>query len=103
MKYLLAIGVSKCFLISSYTSSSLIQSLTGTGKPSFLLLYASFGITFLAASLNATLVAWGVTLYSKGNVDAIENTHLSVNGTLDSSELAIVILSPLCRMSLTNQ
>ena len=41
--------------------------------------------------------------YSNGNVDAIENTHLSVNGTLDSNEFAIVILSPLCRISFTNQ
>src|SRR3989344_4626527 len=89
----------------SYTSVRLPSNhaLTGVGKPSFLLVRTDSGRTFLNASRNRYLVTPPRHLNRFGKVAASLATSTARNGTLNSSECAIVILSALARISPTSQ
>ena len=75
----------------------------GTGKPSFGRLQHMRGTIGSSARRSAYFVVVLVIFWSSGSRDATANTSGSRNGTRSSSELAIVILSALTRMSPRSQ
>ena len=87
----------------SISSPARSQCRIGTGKPSLGRCSTCAGTIGSSARRNAYLVVVRVILASTGSRDATANTSGSKKGTRSSSELAIVILSALTRMSPRNQ
>ena len=84
-------------------SCSASQWRVGTGKPSLRRLSTCGGTICSSARRSAYFVVSLVTRWSTGSVPATLKTSGSRNGTRSSSELAIVILSALTRMSPRSQ
>src|SRR3989344_7353891 len=79
------------------------HSLIGVGNPNFFLVRTDSGRTFLNASRRRYLVVLPLHLRLSGKRAARCATSISRNGTLNSRECAIVILSALARISPTSQ
>ena len=87
----------------SISSPARSQCRIGTGKPSFARFSTWAGTIGSSARRSAYLVVVRVIFWSNGSREATANTSGSRNGTRNSSELAIVILSAFTRMSPRSQ